>query len=409
MFDPIAMAIPGFVALMGAEIVVSAAKGRLRGNRPTWRPVDAIGDLATGITSQATGVLFTGVLAVGAYVWVWEHLTPARLPSDALWVWVAAFVLYDFVYYLWHWASHRINFMWAAHQVHHQSEDFNLAVALRQSMLTPITSLPFGLAMVMVGFPPEVMAGTLALNTVGQFWFHTRLIGRMGPFEAVLNTPSHHRVHHGINPAYIDKNHAGIFIVWDKLFGTFQAEVEEPVYGVVEGFLTANPWRANIDPWVKLLAQWRASVGRERLYLWVAPPEWRPAALGGPVVIPEPEVALRWDPKPSWGRVVYVLVWVAVAVAVLAALLPGVLVWPASTSVVVAGFVLGSGLAWGGLLDERSWSVPVELVRLGTVPWVLSLALGVPWAASYVLVVLSFGGLFVVQRSERSVGVASAA
>ncbi len=409
MFDPIAMAIPGFVALMGAEIAVSGAQGRLRGNRPTWRPVDAIGDLATGITSQATGVLLTGVLAVGAYMWVWEHVTPLRLPADALWVWVGAFVLYDFVYYLWHWASHRINFMWAAHQVHHQSEDFNLAVALRQSMLTPITSLPFGLAMVAVGFPPAVMAGTLALNTVGQFWFHTRLIGRMGPFEAVLNTPSHHRVHHGINPAYIDKNHAGIFIVWDKLFGTFQAEGEEPVYGVVEGFPTANPWRANVDPWVKLWAQWRACVGWERLYLWVAPPEWRPAALGGRVVIPEPSIALRWDPKPSWGRVAYVLGWVGVAVAVLAALLPGALVWPAWTSAVVAAFVLGSGLAWGGLLDERPWAAPVELARLVTVPWVLTLALGVPWMASYVLVVLSFVALFAVQRNERSVGVASAA
>ncbi|MCK6506121.1 sterol desaturase family protein [Myxococcota bacterium] len=377
MINPIALSIPAFFVLIGVELAWSWRAGRLSGARPTYRLVDAVTDLACGVSSQATGLLLSTVFFAGTYSLAWTHLRLWTLP-DSLPVWLLTFVLVDLAYYLWHRASHRVNLLWAAHVVHHQSEDYNLAVALRQAIFTPLTSIPFYLPFALVGVSPLVLLTCSALNTLYQFWIHTRLVGRLGPLEWVMNTPSHHRVHHGINPGYIDKNHAGVFIVWDRLLGTFVPEGEEPVYGTVEGHRGADAIQANLAPWSKLWDQVRLARGWDRLRVVVAPPEWRPADQGGAVQIPEPAGALRWDPAvPPWLQG-YALLWLVACTGALTWLLFAQAGLPWTVQAVLAGVVLWAIRAWGGLIDGRPAALAEEGLRLGATPvlaaWIHPLA-----------------------------------
>ena len=228
----IAWSIPGFMLLIAVEAWLAHRRGR----RIYHLPI-ALSDIACGITQQLFNVLTFG-LSLALYAWVYQfHLFT---PSGAG-LWLLGMLGVDFFYYWWHRASHEVNLLWASHIVHHHSEDYNLAVALRQGIFTPWSSLPFYLPLAVLGIPPIVWATSNALNTLYQFWIHTRAIGKLGFLESFLNTPSHHRVHHGINPKYIDRNHAGILIIWDKLLGTFQVEEEEPVYGTVKPLASFNP------------------------------------------------------------------------------------------------------------------------------------------------------------------------
>jgi hypothetical protein len=174
--------------------------------------------------------------------------------------------------------------------VHHQSEEYNFSVALRQSWFGQLTSWLFYVPLAIAGFPPAMFLVMTTLNTLYQFFIHTRLVGRLGPLEYVLNTPSHHRVHHGVNPRYVDRNYAGILIIWDRLFGTFEPEGDEPVYGLVKPLGSFNPLWANLHYWAQMADVARRTRRlRDKLRAFVAPPEWRPADLGGPVVVPEPD------------------------------------------------------------------------------------------------------------------------
>ena len=313
MLDPIALAIPVFIALIGVELGVGWALGRLGGDRPLYRWSDALTNLACGVLSQVTGLYLSHRVALALYQAVFGA-APTPLDANDPLVWIGTFIAVDFLFYWWHRASHRVNALWAVHVVHHQSEDYNLAVALRQTVLEALTTIPFYLPLAIIGVPPLVFATCSALDTLYQFWIHTRLVGRLGPLEWVLNTPSHHRVHHGINPAYIDRNHAGVFIVWDRLFGTFTPEVEEPVYGTVEPFRSGNALWANVEPLLSLGRRSVAAGGWSGVYLWFAPPEWTPS---GPRAIPIPTGALRWRAPVSVGAAAWTGVWFLTAVAAL--------------------------------------------------------------------------------------------
>ena len=229
----IAMAIPGFFILIGVELLVARIRGA-----PVYRFSDSIADLGCGVVQQVGGAA-RKFLTFGLYVAIYNYLRVADIPYT-WWGWTLAFIGVDFAYYWFHRLSHEINFMWAAHVVHHQSEEYNLTVALRQSVVQGLFSFWFYLPLAVLGVPPLMYATMSSINTLYQFWIHTRLIGRMGWLEHIINTPSHHRVHHGQNPKYIDKNHAGTLIIWDKLFGTFQVEQEEPIYGVTEPVASWN-------------------------------------------------------------------------------------------------------------------------------------------------------------------------
>ena len=274
----IILSIPLFFLLMGVELGWSAWS-----HRNVYRFNDFIANLGCGIGSQVVGA-FTKAFIFGVYLWTHDHARLFTLPSTAL-TWVVAFLLVDMLYYWFHRLSHEVNFLWAAHIVHHQSEEYNLSVALRQSWWQGLFSWWFYLPLAVLGIHPLLIVTVGAFTTLYQFWIHTKAIDRMGWLEHVFNTPSHHRVHHGSDPKYLDRNHAGTLIIWDKLFGTFRREEEEPVYGITTPLNGWDPVRANFHYWGDLFAlAKRCTNVWDKLLVFLKPPGWRPAYLGGPVV-----------------------------------------------------------------------------------------------------------------------------
>jgi alkylglycerol monooxygenase len=358
----VALAIPFFFLLIGVELIAV----RLRGPRGAYRFADSITNLSCGVGQQVLEPFFKSI-AILPYAWLWEHARVATIRPDSLLAWAALVVGVDLGYYAFHRASHRVGFLWAVHAVHHQSEEYNLSVALRQPWFESFFSPFFYLPLALLGFPPIMYLGGVTIDTLYQFWIHTRAIGKLGPVEWIMNTPSHHRVHHGIDPEYVDRNYAGIFIVWDRLFGSYRREEREPVYGTVKPVPTWNPVAANLAPWKDLWAMARSTQRFvDKVRVWLAPPEWRPADLGGPVVVPpaDPTRTRRYDVRARPGIVAYVAVqFVLTAAATVGYLwIEGTASWAflgAASAVFVATL-----LAWGGLLESKRWAWPVEGARL---------------------------------------------
>lgn len=352
------MAIPFFFLLMGVEHVV----GRARGVR-VFRAPDVVADLSLGVMQVLVQVVAAGVI-VGGYRYLWEHHRLFEIHGTSAGAWVALFVGVDFFYYWFHRAAHRVNIAWASHAPHHSSEDYNFAVALRQGPVQPLVSMLFYLPLALVGFPPPMFATMATLNTLYQFWIHTELIGRLGVLELVLNTPSHHRVHHGCNGRYIDRNHAGILIIWDKLFGTFEPEAERPVYGTVKQVATWNPLAVAIMPFVDI-ARLAATAPRlaDKLLVWVMPPEWRPAGVeAAPGLV---EGRPKHDRRPSRPVARYVTtMFVVNLVLVVAFLVLGPPSMAEAQVWVSAAWLTLSFASLGALLDGHRWARGFEVARL---------------------------------------------
>jgi sterol desaturase/sphingolipid hydroxylase (fatty acid hydroxylase superfamily) len=271
----IVLSIPVFFLLIGIELWVSYRK-----SASLYRMNDAIANISCGIGQQVLGVFFKAFIFL-TYVYLYEHFALLDIPVNPL-TWFLLFLGVDFFYYWFHRLSHEINFIWATHIVHHQSEEYNFSVALRQSWFQGLISWVFYIPLAVLGFEPILIVTVAAFNTLYQFWIHTKLIDRMGPLEWVFNTPSHHRVHHGSNPKYIDKNHGGTLIIWDRLFGTFQAEEEEVVYGITKPIKSWNPVWANFHYWVELFQMARkAPTLMDKINTFIQPPGWRPESMGG--------------------------------------------------------------------------------------------------------------------------------
>jgi sterol desaturase/sphingolipid hydroxylase (fatty acid hydroxylase superfamily) len=269
--DLTVLAIPVFLAAIALEAWVARRQGRVVSD---WR--DSLASLAAGTGSVAIGAFWKGAL-FACYFALYEA-TPLRLGNGPL-VWLAALLADDFAYYWFHRLHHEVRFFWAAHVTHHSSQRYNLSTALRQSW-TPMTSLPFYAALPLLGFDPAMLVTVHAANLLYQFWIHTETIGRLGSLEAVLNTPSHHRVHHASNAQYLDRNYAGILIVWDRLFGTFEPEVEAPVYGLTRNLASYNPLRIAFHEWAAIARDVaRPNPLAVRLGLAFRPPGWRPGAV----------------------------------------------------------------------------------------------------------------------------------
>jgi sterol desaturase/sphingolipid hydroxylase (fatty acid hydroxylase superfamily) len=376
--DYIALAIPVFFLLIGVE----ALYARCRGER-LYRLNDSVTDLSTGILDQVVGV-FTKAITVGAYAWVWERFRVAEWDLSSARTWVVCFLGVDFFYYWFHRVSHESNLPWGAHIVHHSSEEFNLSVALRQGAFQPLWSFPFYLPLAGLGFPPLVFLACSSFDTLYQFWIHTRTIGRLGPLEWIFNTPSHHRVHHGCDAKYIDKNYAGTLIVWDRIFGSFQPEEEEPTYGITKPLASWNPLWANVHHYVDLArASRHAPSAAEAAKLWVKGPGWQPewvrrALYGKPFVSPlTAGAAGKYDVRPERSLAAYALVQLAGAIATTLALL-----WGEERLVRGEEIGLALAVAWtvlnvGLLFDRRGWAARSELLRLGAL-W----AAGAAWASA---------------------------
>jgi sterol desaturase/sphingolipid hydroxylase (fatty acid hydroxylase superfamily) len=272
----IVLATPVFLALIGLELAV----GRRRG-RNTYRLNDALSSIGLGVLSQVAG-LFTALLTLGIYSAAYAGLAPWRLPVDSLWTWLGALVAYDFLYYWHHRAGHRVAVFWAAHVVHHQSEDYNLSTALRQTSSGWLFGWIFYLPMALAGVPPLVFGVVALIDLLYQFWVHTEQVGRLGWFDRWFCAPSNHRVHHAVNDAYLDRNYGGILIVWDRLFGTYAAEdpATPCVYGTRGPLRSWNPVKANLHVYAGLARDaWRTRRLVDKAAVWLKPPGWRPPDL----------------------------------------------------------------------------------------------------------------------------------
>ncbi|MEM8576788.1 MAG: sterol desaturase family protein [Pseudomonadota bacterium] len=269
--DVVQLAVPIFIALIVLELAWIVLKGR--GGRYETR--DAVTSLVMGAGNVASGLVL-GFVAYGFFMWLWA-ITPFDLGAS-VWVIALCFVLDDLRYYWVHRFGHRIRWVWASHVNHHSSQHYNLTTALRQTWTGTFTFMMVARApLILLGFHPAMVLFVGGLNLIYQFWIHTEAIGRMPRwFEAVMNTPSHHRVHHGRDAEYLDANYGGVFIIWDRLFGTFVPERQRPDYGLVQNIGTFNPIRVAFHEWVAIARDvTRPGLRlRDRLGYAFAPPGW---------------------------------------------------------------------------------------------------------------------------------------
>ncbi|GAA4116726.1 sterol desaturase family protein [Nocardioides fonticola] len=291
--DPVALAIPFFLLAVileaGAAALLDDDRPEAERVAPDGRPLplrgayerhDAMASMLMGLISVGTtSVLKLGALAV--YALLFTYVAPWHLPTDAWWSWVLVVIVVDLLFYWTHRIAHRVRIVWATHQAHHSSAYFTFATALRQKWNNS-HDLIIWLPLPALGVPPAMIFAAFSLNLVYQFFVHTERVDRLWrAIEFVFNTPSHHRVHHGCDPEYLDRNYAGILIVWDRMFGSFQAEIRRPTYGLTKPMLSTNIWELQTHEYAAIARDVRAAgTWRERLGYVFGPPGWTPTATG---------------------------------------------------------------------------------------------------------------------------------
>lgn len=274
MVGAIAYAIPVFLGLLILEAV--SYRFLPDDEERGYEVRDTATSLSMGIGSLVVGAPWKLVVVV-AYAGLYE-LAPWHLPMSAWWAWALLLFADDLAYYWFHRLHHEVRVLWASHVVHHSSQFYNLSTALRQSW-TPMTSLPFWLPLALLGFPPWAILLQQAVSLLYQFFLHTERVEKLWrPVEWFFNTPSHHRVHHGANPRYLDRNYGGILIVWDRLFRSFEPEGDRVVYGLTSNITTFNPVRVAFGAYASLVADVRSAPRwRDRAGYLLRPPGWAPA------------------------------------------------------------------------------------------------------------------------------------
>jgi alkylglycerol monooxygenase len=356
-------AIPGFVILMIIEEWYARKVGVT-----VNRDMDVISSLSSGMTNVMKSVLGLSI-AIITYEWMVDRISIFTIESTWL-VYVLCFVGLDFVGYWSHRFDHVINLFWNRHIIHHSSEEFNLGCALRQS-ISAIVSIYFFLyiPMALIGIPAQVVAFMAPLHLFAQFWYHTRLIDKMGILEHVIVTPSHHRVHHAINGPYLDKNFAQIFIVWDKWFGTFQEELadEPPVYGVKRQPKSWNPFIINYQHfWLLIKDAFRAKSLWDKIRIWFMPTGWRPsdvAALHPVPYIDDPYSQVKYDTAPG----LFLKWWSWIQLALSNLFLYYILIRIADFAfkdiLMYCIWVALSIFAYTSLMDKAKWAIPSEWIK----------------------------------------------
>lgn len=302
--DLIQLAVPFFLLAMAFELVFGLVQGR-----NTYRLNDAFSSLMLGILSQARKFI---VLGVGGMAYAWAAAQTAIVPwsTASIAAWVVAFVLYDLCYYWQHRMGHERQFFWAAHVAHHQSEDYNLSTALRQTSSGFLLGWVFYVPLFLLGVPVEMVVTVGALNLIYQFWVHTQHVPELGWMERVFITPSNHRVHHAQNDCYLDRNYGGVFIIWDRLFGTYQRELPDVpcVYGIRGPIRSWNPLVALTHIYKDMFDDMRRTTRwRDRFRVLWARTGWQPSDVGAkwPRQKSDLEQFVRFDPQVSLPRKVY--------------------------------------------------------------------------------------------------------
>ena len=269
--DLILYAIPFFIITLIIEIIVD-----VREKANAYDTKDAITSITMGLGNVFLGIL-SKALIFGIFIFVYENFRFFTIPF-VWWAWILILFADDIAYYWFHRISHESRFFWASHVVHHSSQKYNLSTALRQTWTGNFFGFIFWIWLPLLGFHPVMILAQMSISLIYQYWIHTELIKKMPNwFEAILNTPSHHRVHHATNPQYLDRNHAGIFIIWDKLFGTFIPEEEKPVYGLIKNISSFNPLYVAFYEWIALFKDVFTSKTSliNRIKYFIKPPGWK--------------------------------------------------------------------------------------------------------------------------------------
>jgi len=381
--------VPIFFLLIFLEMFVA-----LRKKGRAIRMNDSVTNLQIGLSEQVLSVVIRGSMFV-LYAYIYENFRFFTLEFNILNTIILLF-LFDMLYYWAHRWSHEINIMWASHIVHHSSQEYNLSVALRQPWFQPLTTSWVFLPVAFLGFPTEMFIMVSAVDILYQFWIHTEYVGKMGKvIEFIFNTPSHHRVHHGTNPKYLDKNHAGIFIIWDRIFGTFQEEEEAPEYGITSGLESYNPLYINTHYFGEL---WQGSAALKRpldkFKLWFMPPGWRPASEGGRYIPTEAPNLPLYNIPISKSLALYLgfqFLFAAMASLWVIWYQSEYSVWEILSYAVIA--IIQMSLL-GLVFEQRKSSKWLDLIRLFTLPLMYYFMKGLSielWGVFGVLWVISIG------------------
>lgn len=403
----ILFAIPGFFMLIVFELLAE----KIRGTH-YYRLNDSLASLLTGVLSQLVDVA-KRIVPFTLYIIVYEQWRLWTLPESTL-VWVVAFVLYDLSYYWYHRMGHEMNVLWAAHVVHHSSEEYNLTTALRQSG-TGFFGVLFYLPLAILGFDPLMVITVGTLNLIYQFWVHTQHINKLGWLDRVFVTPSNHRGHHAQNDVYIDRNYGGVFILWDRLFGSFQPELDDdpPIFGIRGALSSWNPIWANLQVYRQLgLDAVRTRSWWYKLTIWFRRTGWRPpdVAEAYPLIKTDLSDFSKYHTEIPLSLKVYcILQYVATAFVTLA-FASNYESLTTQDSLAIILFVLMSSFSLGALMEHKHYAGVLEWLRLGIVIS-LSTLLPVNESLSVALLSISFFAipfLFIGRRQVDSLMLHSA-
>jgi len=366
----IALAAPFFLVSLLLELLIDRWRGT-----GYYRSNDAINSISAGILSESVKY-FTRIVQYTIWAFVLGNLALFEMQrgwfnasAEGIFLWILAAILWDFCYYWNHRLGHEISILWAAHAVHHQSEEYNLSTALRQSSSSFLFSWIFYVPLFLIGFPADVIVTVGALNVIYQFWVHTQHIDRLGVLDRILVTPSNHRVHHAQNERYINKNYGGMLILWDRLFGSFEPERDDDpvVFGVRKPLSNWNPFWANLQVYNYLLFDSRHTQSwRDKIGVWFGRTGWRPADVAAQYPKRRSELSSfkKFDPVVSRGRRYYALVQFTIAVAG-ALTIADLFARDGAQSVLVPCLLLWAQLYTLGILNEgRPHARMLEYVRL---------------------------------------------
>jgi sterol desaturase/sphingolipid hydroxylase (fatty acid hydroxylase superfamily) len=336
--------------------------------KESFKTMDMLSSMTSGYTNIIKDVLGLSISLL-TYDYMVKHWAIYKVEST-IWVYIIAFIALDFSGYWVHRLSHQINFFWNKHAIHHSSEEFNLACALRQSISTFVNLFTvFLLPAALLGVDAKVIATVAPLHLFAQFWYHTVYIRRMGFLEKIIVTPAHHRVHHAINPEYIDKNHSQIFIIWDKLFGTFQDELPNvpPVYGITRPVSTWNPIKINFQHlWLLIQDAWHTNSWRDKLRIWFMPTGWRPADVieKYPVhKIDDPYHFEKYAPKASLLMQVWIWVQFLFTFALVSYFFANIASIGSPNIFIYGGFIFLIVFAYTELMDRNPYALLYETLK----------------------------------------------
>ena len=399
----IVFATPVFLLMIALEYWWGLSRARKGTGRNTYTFSDTVNSINLGILSQLSGAL-SKLLTIGIYTVVFS--TVAIYPDVAFWkTWygaLLALIFYDLCYYWLHRAGHEVSLFWAAHVVHHQSQQYNLSTALRQTSSGAFFGWIFYLPMALAGVPPEIFAIVALVDLLYQFWVHTEQVGKLGWFDRVFCSPSNHRVHHAVNTPYLDKNYGGILVLWDRMFGSFAIEEEKCVYGTRGQLNSWDPLWANLEVYSALAHDsWRTHHWADKVRVWFKPPGWQPADLAKSHPKPEfrLEAVTHFNPPLSRGQQWFAALEFGLTLAAVAALL-----WH------VDGMARGDAAIWCAALATGVWALgrfmqgALHLLEVLAVQAAALAVLGslgfLPWYGALKPLVMVFAIIFVAASAR---------